>query len=190
MEKRYRDFDVEVRQDEGQPTKICGYPVVFDMPSVDLGGFVEVIKHGALDECMKRDDFDVIANFNHDDERMLARFCPSIGADTLTLKVDDHGLYMEYEIPETADGQFLRWHVGKKNLRKMSFCFIPSVENTSDDGKTVSVENIESLHDVSVVIFPAYESTEVELREKPAGISLDVLHKRLDLHERILSRRR
>jgi len=59
--KRYRSFDATVeRAEDGTPTKIVGYAVVFDSESVDLGGFVEIIRKGAFTKALAQPNLDVI----------------------------------------------------------------------------------------------------------------------------------
>jgi HK97 family phage prohead protease len=185
-QKRYRSFDVEVKAEPDSPTQIEGYACVFDSPSVDLGGFVEVIKQGAFTDSLQSDDLDVIANIDHDNCRMLARYSPAIGADTLTLTQDDHGLLVAFDIPDTTDGHDVVWHLSKKNVSKMSFCFVATEEEMSEDGKTRTVVKA-TLHDVSIVLFPAYEATEVELREVPPTTSPDLRRKQLLVRSKLFA---
>lgn len=71
-------------QDKQQSNKIEGYALMFNQPSKDLGGFVEVIDPKALDGV---DLSNVIMLDQHDYSKPLA----SVKAGTLQLDVDDKG---------------------------------------------------------------------------------------------------
>ena len=113
--------DLELRDDEGtegSSPKIVGYPVVFDSLSNDLGGFVEKVERGAFAESLANND-EVHALFNHDDDKVLGR----LGAGTLRLWEDDHGLRMELDPPNTTVGNDVVELLRRGDLVSMSFGF-------------------------------------------------------------------
>jgi HK97 family phage prohead protease len=164
MEKRYRSFDVALRTEpeSDKPTKIVGYAAVFDSPSVDLGGFDEIIRPGAFSDALADPALDVVCTVDHDWARLLGRST----SGTLRLSQDDHGLAIECDLPDTQLGRDIAVLMQRGDISQMSFCFTPIDERISDDGRTREVLSC-NLHDVSIVLYPAYPSTEAELRNRP-----------------------
>jgi len=136
-----------------------GYALKFGIQSRDLGGYVEVIKKGALDDT---DMSDVIALFNHNEDVVLAR---SI-AETLVLTVDDIGLHYEFDIPETTAGNDLIIMMKRGDVKHSSFAFVVGeVEITRIDEVLIrNIITIKRIQDVSIVSIPAYYDTYVEVR--------------------------
>ena len=58
--------------------RLVGLAAVFDKPSQDLGGFVEVIKPGAFRHALQNAEH-VRALYNHNDDHVLGR----VGSGTL-----------------------------------------------------------------------------------------------------------
>lgn len=178
MEKRYRQFMAELRAEPDAPTQFVGYACVFNVDSLDLGGFKERIKPGAFEKALSDPDIDVVCCVDHDTTRgILGRYCPRIGANTLQLREDDHGLFIECEIPDTQLGRDTMVSMKRGDVRQMSFCFQPTEDETAEDGvrEVISCD----IHDVSIVVFPAYEQTEVQLRHDPERTRLDTMRRRL-----------
>jgi uncharacterized protein len=75
--------------------RISGYPIVFGARSVDLGGFIEVVRPEAVDRTMRTGD-DVVALFNHNDDAPLGRR----SARTLVLEKDTRGLRIDLDVDE------------------------------------------------------------------------------------------
>lgn len=144
---------------------ITGYALVFNCQSRDLGGYTEIIERTALDESILEKS-DIIALFNHDMSRgPLAR--SRNGKGTLQLTIDDHGLRYDFEAPHTTLGDELLEYISRGDLYGSSFGFqIEDGELTqSADGQFVYViRKFKQLFDISPVIRPAYEQTEVMRR--------------------------
>lgn len=146
---------------------IEGYAAKFDKWSDPIWGmFREKIARGAFDEC---DTTDVIACFNHDPSRLLAR----TSSGTLKLTVDAIGLFFQFEAPNTTDGNNLLEQVRRGDISQCSFKFwIESSEWTyrnEENGLEYDecvVTKIEKLFDVSLVTYPAYPDTEAQARYK------------------------
>ena len=83
LERRYFAVE-ELRADDGDGT-IQGYAAVFDSPSLNLGGFREIVRPGAFTQSVQRDD--VRALFNHDPNFVLGR----TKSGTLALLEDERG---------------------------------------------------------------------------------------------------
>lgn len=153
-----------VRAENGPPrAAIEGYAALFNSPSVDLGGFTEVIARGAFSDALAK-PHDVRALFNHDPNNVLAR----TKSGTLILREDDRGLRMIAELPDTQVGRDLAVSMERGDIDQMSFAFdleYGKDEKWSKAGPSIrTITRIRNLYDVSVVTYPAYPDTTVALR--------------------------
>ena len=148
----------EIRTDE-DGIKVSGYAAVFG-EKADIGGmFTEVIARGAFADAIGRDDVVFLINHNG---LPLAR----TRSGTLTLKEDDHGLFMETMLdPDDPDVKSIAGKMARGDLDKMSFAFWADVQEW-DDTQDPPLRTVTkaSLDDVSIVTTPAYEGTEISLR--------------------------
>lgn len=161
MKKEFRSVvaePVEVRS-ENETIKVSGYAAVFNSET-DIGGYYrEKIMPGAFSEAIGRDD--VVFLINHEGLPMART-----RSGTLKLTEDDRGLYIESELDANdPDVQRITGKMKRGDLDKMSFAFIPEVQEWDDSGE-IPLRSITkaSLHDVSIVTFPAYNDTEIGLR--------------------------
>lgn len=161
MEKRQinSEFKVDSRTVEG-------YAACFDTPSVNMG-FIEVIHRGAITpETIANSD--VLAKFNHNDEKVLAR--SKNGSGSLLLEVDEVGLRYMFDAPNTALGDELLEYLQRGDITSSSFAFtIPKDKDAErwykKDGQIYrDIYKIEKLYDVSPVFNPAYEATSCSAR--------------------------
>ena len=134
---------------------IAGYAVVFDTPtklySLNGSDYYEVVNKGALDNA---DMSDVVLRYNHNDNTtLLAR----TSNNTLKLTIDEIGLYVEAELANTTAAKDIYELIKRGDISKMSFGFI--VESDHYSLNTRYIDSISVLKDVSVVDFPAYQST-------------------------------
>ena len=146
--------------------KVEGYAVVFDSPSENMG-FIETIHRGAItEETIKNSD--VLARFNHNPEKVLAR-C-KYGSGSLQLVVDDIGVRYSFEAPHTQLGDELLEHLHRGDITSSSFAFTISKEQGSErwykqDGQLYrDIYKIDRLYDVAPVWVPAYEATTCSAR--------------------------
>ena len=146
--------------------KVEGYAVVFDSPSENMG-FIETIRKGAITEDTIKNS-DVLARFNHNPEKVLAR-C-KYGSGSLQLVVDDIGVRYSFEAPNTQLGDELLEHLHRGDITSSSFAFTISSEKGSErwykqDGQLYrDIYKIDRLYDVSPVFIPAYEATTCSAR--------------------------
>ncbi len=156
-ERRYTT-GLEVRKAEGQQT-LTGYAAVFDALSENLGGFREKIAKGAFTESLKSGP-DIVALVGHNDTMVLGRR----SAKTLRVKEDSHGLHVEIDVPDTSVGRDTVALVERGDLNAMSFGFVTKSDawEGGGDDQTRTVKAAE-VSDVSVVAYPAYPTTEVEV---------------------------
>src|SRR3954471_9433037 len=94
IERRFAPAALRADQDS---RKIRGHAIVFDIKSVNLGGFTEIIRKQAVARTM-REALDVRALVDHDSAKILGR----TRAGTLSLRVDSKGLSVEIDPPDTT----------------------------------------------------------------------------------------
>jgi HK97 family phage prohead protease len=174
IERRYfpgAEFRVEKRQDK--PSQIVGYPAKFNTLSVPLWGFRERILPGAFTTSLA-EGADVRALMNHDPNRVLGR----TGPGTLRLREDSIGLRMEVDAPDTTYARDLLISLERRDIDQGSFQFRTitdkwQMENGENVRDLVAVELI----DTSVVTFPAYGDTPMEVRSAlwPSGVPDELL---------------
>lgn len=163
-EREVRTFSVDSIRVEGDAKqKIKGHAAAFNSMSRDLGGFYEVIAPGAFSKSLA--NADVRALFNHDPNIILGRN----KSGTLTLSEDDTGLYFEIDPPDT---QLIRDMVmspiARGDVSQCSFGFRTVTDRWEKrDGKTVRTLVEVEIFDVSPVVYPAYDSTDVAVRSMP-----------------------
>lgn len=142
--------------------KLAGYAAVFNSPSRDLGGFVELVRPGAFRRSLLTADH-VRALYDHDSKQVLGR----VGAKTLRLAENTRGLYFELDLPQTSYARDLSALVERGDVAGCSFAF--SVDGTGQrwerSGETVMRELIEvELAEITITANPAYTDTTVAKR--------------------------
>ena len=168
MEKEVRllSSNLELREvGEEKQIHLQGYALTFDTVSEDLG-FRETIRKGALDSANMDD---VVLNFKHDMIKHLARNNKKDGRGSLTLTVDEKGLFFDAIPTDTTYSRDLLENMKEGLIGKCSFAF--SLDYNDSEAQTWDWDNgtrgydfrtinkIERLYDVSIVTNPAYEST-------------------------------
>lgn len=156
FEKEYRAFitELEVRFDEEKRPIIEGYAAVFDSLSEDLGGFREKISPGAFSSALKGDSY---LFWNHNPDIVLARK----QAGTLKLTEDKRGLKIEAKPPEWAKSYVETLQRG--DVSSMSFGFIAEADEWDHKKNIRTLTKIAELPEVSIVPFPAYSATDVQV---------------------------
>lgn len=159
---------IEVRA-EGGEVSVRGHAAVFDTPTM-IGppgvGFEEVIAPGAFRKTLA-DGADVRLLFNHNPDLVLAR----TKSGTLTLHEDKRGLAVDAKLAPTQVGRDLAVLIERGDVSQMSFGFrvvkdrwenVQRADGTTSERRTVLEAQ---LFDVSSVTYPAYDETDVALRE-------------------------
>ena len=167
-EVRYLNTTIELRsmEENKESRHIEGYGCVFNQESQDMG-FIEIIRSGAITEELIAQS-DVCCFFNHDQNKLLGRSVN--GEGTLKLSLDDHGLRFALDLPNTPDGDTVLELVRRGDITACSFAFCLAPDEDADEwievnGKyTRYINKIAGLFDVSPVVFPAYQGTEVSAR--------------------------
>ena len=166
MSKQQREVrflaNAEVRAKSDGNKVITGYAAMFNSPSQDLGGFIEVIKPGAFTKSLAN-GADVRCLFNHDESMVLGRTT----SGTLRLTEDQVGLRFECDLPDTSYANDLRTSIQRGDINQCSFGFYCRDENWTPTSQAPGVlrEVLEAdVFDVSPVTFPAYEATSLSAR--------------------------
>jgi HK97 family phage prohead protease len=157
-ERRRLSFPGQLRseqRDDGT-VRVAGYAAVFDSESHG-----EVVRRSAFNRTLAQRD-DVRLLVNHDGVP-LAR----TKSGTLVLTVDDTGLRMVADLdPSNPTVSELVSALERGDIDQMSFAFSEvGTPHFSDDGLRELREVI--LYDVSVVTYPWYQATSVELNQAP-----------------------
>ena len=167
MVKKREDIEIRTSDVLADSNTIYGKAISFDTLSVDLGGFRETIKRGAITQELI-DNADIFARTNHDNDYILAR--SKYGKGSLSLELRDDGLYFSFELPNTEKGNELREHIKRGEITQCSFAFITAKEPNAEVWRKENgivyrdIYKIGYLGDVAPVYRPAYEETYVSMR--------------------------
>lgn len=165
MKLEYREFPVEeLRFDSGdeKTKKLSGYAAVFNKLSENLGGYREKIAIGAFEKTLKKADVRLLINH---EGLPLAR----TKSGTLQLSEDENGLRFTANLVTTdPDVQRIIPKMERKDLNQMSFGFYTvsdKWEHVEEEGKFSTRTLLEvDLYDISIVTYPAYPQTNVNIR--------------------------
>lgn len=176
--REYRNMKIEVREvqnPDGEERKLVnGYASTFEQPYKLFDGdgweYWEVVDRGAFDET---DMSDVIMQYDHEG-RVFAR----TRNNTLEVKPDDEGLFIEADLGGTELGRGLYEEIRGGYTDRMSFGFTVTgelEEREKDDNGVVKwtrhITKVGKLYDVSAVSTPANDGT---------SISADAVQRSLD----------
>lgn len=158
----------EIRLDEsGEQPRLVGYASVFydGTPKTEFrlwADFVERIMPGAFDKTLKAND-DVRALFNHDPSLILGRTT----AGTVELETDKRGLRYSIDLGSTTVAEDVVKHIRRGDVSGSSFGFeVTDVEHRMEDKVDIREITGVKLFDVGPVTFPAYEGTDVNVRQE------------------------
>jgi HK97 family phage prohead protease len=114
----------------------------------------------------------------HNREKILGRW--DCGEGTLKLTLDEIGMKVECEVPETEDGDMALTLVKRGDLTEMSFAYSTDEEDTENcvsmektdetvGGRPVELRHVKrilNVYDVTIAANPAYDQSEVRAREQ------------------------
>lgn len=165
--REYRNMKLEVRDIEGAEEGrkvVSGYASTFEEPYMLFSGegweYWEVVDRSAFDNT---DMSDVIMQYDHQG-RVFAR----TRNNTLEVRPDDEGLFIEADLGGTEIGRELYEEIRGGYTDKMSFGF--TVNGESEDREkdangimkfTRRITSIGKLYDVSAVSIPANDGTSI-----------------------------
>lgn len=179
IERRTLGTDFELRkavEASADTRTIRGYAAKFGTMSEPLMNkqtrykFRETIQRGAFDGASFDD---VRAFFNHNPNMVLAR--SKNGKGSLSLGVDETGLWYEFDAPNNSAGNDLLESIKRGDIDQSSFAFSIAEggeewKNSGDNSKdgdviyTRTIKKISGVYDVSPVTEPAYADTSVAVR--------------------------
>lgn len=155
--KEKRLVEIRAAGDEGMTVE--GYAAVFDSVT-NLGYMKEVIDRNAFDNA---DMSDIVMKYNHEDSVLpMAR----TRGGSLQFNVDDHGLKIRANLPDTTVNRDIFTLIKEGVLNKMSFAFTVANEEYDYETDTRKILAFDKIFDVSVVDVPAYDTTEIYARSK------------------------
>jgi uncharacterized protein len=148
-----------VRADGGSGMVASGFAIVFNAPSVDLGGFIETIAPGAITDSIAKHE--VRALYSHDPAKLLGR----TASGTLLLRETPTGLAFSVELPETTLGRDTAVLLARRDLSAMSFGFSVLQDEWAETqaGGLMRLVKELRLYEISIVGNPAYPATSVSL---------------------------
>lgn len=163
---------------EAQSRKICGYAIMFNVPSVILDKDEhyeerEVIKPCAVTKALL-DSSDIIMTMYHNREIVLAR--SNKGKGTLSYRIDSKGVFFEFDAPNSPNGDEALELVRRGDITGCSFIFGSYYYNDEyvrrEEKKvngvtqvTCYVLKMTGIYDFTITTKPAYSDTSVEARE-------------------------
>lgn len=161
------DWNYETREEDGKGI-IEGHPVVFDQRT-NIGWFDEVIEDGALD---KTDLRDVRLCLNHDTSVVYARSRSNNPESTMRIWIEEDGLHFQASLDmENPLSRAYYSMIERRDIDKMSFMFSVREDRWVDldnEHPTRYITDIGSIVEISAVTFPAYDTTEIQARDKAA----------------------
>lgn len=171
------NFEVRaIEENTDGSLQVKGYANKTEKPSQplkDVNGneFIEVIAKGAFAEALRNsNDIDFLAE--HDKQKILA----STSNDSLQLREDEQGLYIEATITPTSYGKDYFTLIKSGILKSMSFGFRSLKDNWTKLSNGMYQRTVEALQlfEVSVVKTPAYQDSILQARslETPENIEI------------------
>lgn len=165
MEKRTsltKTADFRAATEEGGKKFLSGYFIRFNEETQLYRGQFETVAPEAIPDDIA--DQDIRALFDHDTGKVLGR----TSAGTMTLRKDDKGLFGTVEInDDDPEALSIYAKVKRGDVSQASFGFYIRDQKVEkrDDGWHNTLTDVD-LFEVSVVAFPAYETTEIGARSR------------------------
>lgn len=162
--RAWQDSRLEIREAaDGGPSRIVGRAVPYGELSLDLGGWREIIVAGAFDLA----DKDIRSLWQHDSSMVLGR----TSAGTMTLTVDERGIYPDITPPNTTWAQDAMVSMRRGDVSGFSFGFMVDEDNWVVTGREIVRQVLRAqLIEVSPVTFPAYPTTSAQVRDRVAAL--------------------
>lgn len=164
-ERVYR-YGVQLRAKPDADFVVEGYATTFNEPYVmyeyDGVTYRECISRNAFDGT---DMSDVIMQYDH-----CGRVYARQSNGTLTLIVDEHGLFVRADLSKTEGARQLYEDIASGMITKMSFAFTIAEQAYSKDEHLVTIARIKKVYDVSAVSIPANPSTDISARSYFEGV--------------------
>ena len=158
------------RQTVPDPTVkgIVGHFIVFDRESLDLGGFIEIIRPSAVDRSLAPGQ-DVRALWGHDSGQPIGR----TGPRTLTLHKDRVGLYGQVEVPTWGSAYLETVERGDVTGASFGFSVLEDEWHFTQDEMVIREIFDMTIFEVSPVAFPAYPDTRIRVERLSERMARD-----------------
>lgn len=143
--------------------KVEGYAIVFNEPSRQITENSETFYEFIIPDAISDIDWSqVMLLFNHDYNNLLAR----VDNDTLTITVDDKGVFFSAILPDTTLGRDTYEQVKNGNYKGCSFQFDYYPKDcqriTGQHGELFhKITKVSTISELSIVVVPAYDETTV-----------------------------
>jgi len=157
--------DLEIRVEQGKPTRLIGYAAKFGVRSQPIyGAFREVIAKGAFGKNLPGADIRFLVG--HDTRAILGR----TKSGTMKVTEDDIGLRFDLTLPETTLAKDTIEQINRRDLDAMSFGFKKVEDAWGEDEEGFDLRTLKEVKvfELSLTAFPAYDETEVALRDLAA----------------------
>jgi hypothetical protein len=163
---------------------VTGTAIVFNSQSVDIG-FREIIKPEAATMDFLNTQ-DIVMLFNHNEnEGVLAR--SRSGKGTLKFSVDESGVNFEFKAKKKDMGIVESIAAGDLNACSFAFRIAENGDRWEQmpDGEYLrTITKFDAIRDFSVVVFPAYQATNVNTRGLDELKAAEELQKQKDKEAR------
>jgi hypothetical protein len=168
--RSYKATRLEARKSATGAMELKGTAIVFDSPSQDLGGFIEICKYEAVQKSLARNS-DVFMLWQHDSAQPLAR----VKTGSLKLTLNRAGLDFVATLPQSSPlGQTAYAAVKDGTVDGVSFGFSiePGGDNwvTRPDGSLLRELLDINVGEISPVTWAAYGAPHVDVRSCPASL--------------------
>lgn len=163
IERRYFKIESKLKTDgEEEKPVFTGKAILFNRETKLCEGIYEKISEKAFEEAIDRDDIRCL--FNHDPNFVLGRN----KSGTLSLEKREDGLYFNVIPPNNQWCEDLKESVKRGDINQCSFAFTVKKDDfkMDEEGGVHRTIMDGKLYDVSIVTYPAYEETLVDVRSK------------------------
>jgi HK97 family phage prohead protease len=170
--RHFKARELRVATADDGTRSITGYAAVFNIRSVDFGGWSEMVSPTAFTRTLQESP-DVLCLYNHHSGKVLGR----TKSGTLSLEVDSVGLKFTCALPDTTVANDMIVSIERGDTDGCSFGFVTEsdVWTSQDDGSALRTLLDVTLYEVTITAEPAYPSTSVSLRSAPKELRSRIL---------------
>lgn len=144
---------------EDKPVTLTGYALVWNTLSQDRGGYKVRLKPKSAKIAPS-----ALALYHHDYKAIIG----NTENDSLRFAIDDTGVKVEIDLPDTTVGNDVAELVGEKYINGMSFGMLltpePKFDVIEEDGITILEFSEFTLDEVTVTGIPAFDDTTIEIK--------------------------